>query len=178
LTVPIIAAFVVSVAHFAVLYRRRVPIPAGQTAGAMLAAMAMQWTVARAVGFGLIRDHLPFVRTEKGGQGRKSRLIFPAFHEAVIGGLLVVGAIIVLWTNYEHVREINLFGYVLLVQSLPFIAAACLALFEDTSANNFAFWHMVEARFRTLVLRRPMTSPIGPIVQAPAPAEKSIEVAQ
>src|SRR5262249_7310879 len=54
LTVPIIAAFVVSVAHFAVLYRRRVPIPAGQTAGAMLAAMSMQWTVARAVGFGLI----------------------------------------------------------------------------------------------------------------------------
>ena len=175
LTVPIIAAFVVSIAHFIVLYRRRVPIPAGQTAGAMLAAMAMQWTVARAVGLGLIRDHLPFVRTEKGGNS-KSRLIFPAFHEAVIGGLLVIGAIVVLWTNYQHVREINLFGYVLLVQSLPFLSAACLALFEDTSANSFAFWHALETRFRELVLRRPAIG--GRVAAPPAPTEKSMEIVQ
>jgi cellulose synthase/poly-beta-1,6-N-acetylglucosamine synthase-like glycosyltransferase/exo-beta-1,3-glucanase (GH17 family) len=154
LTVPIIAAFVVSVAHFAVLYRRRVAIPAGQTAGAMIAAMSMQWTVARAVGFGLIRDHLPFVRTAKGG-GNKRKLTFPAFHESILGVALVVGAIVVLWTNYQQVREINLFGYVLLVQSLPFLSAALLALFEDTPANDFAFWQNLEARFRELVLRRP-----------------------
>jgi cellulose synthase/poly-beta-1,6-N-acetylglucosamine synthase-like glycosyltransferase/exo-beta-1,3-glucanase (GH17 family) len=187
LTVPIIAAFVVSLAHFAVLYRRRVPIPAGQTAGAMLAAMSMQWTVARAVGFGLIRDHLPFVRTAKGGGGRKHKLTFPAFHEAVLGVLLVVGAIVVLWTNEQHVREINLFGYVLLVQSLPFIAAAALALFEDTPANNFAFWRNLEARFGELVLRRPSTI-AGTIAQAnviantiaqpAAPADKTMEPVQ
>src|SRR5262249_11378114 len=155
LTVPIIAAFVVSIAHFTVLYRRRVPIPAGQTAGAMLAAMAMQWTVARAVGLGLVREHLPFVRTEKGGNARKARVVFPAFHEAVIGGLLVLGALIVFWRNFDHVREINLFGYVLLVQSVPFLSAASLALFEDTPANSFVFWQTLEARFRELVLRRP-----------------------
>jgi cellulose synthase/poly-beta-1,6-N-acetylglucosamine synthase-like glycosyltransferase/exo-beta-1,3-glucanase (GH17 family) len=187
LTVPIIAAFVVSLAHFAVLYRRRVPIPAGQTAGAMLAAMSMQWTVARAVGFGLIREHLPFVRTAKGGGARKPKLTFPAFYESVLGVLLVVGAIVVLWTNEQHVREINLFGYVLLVQSLPFIAAAALALFEDTPANDFAFWRNLEARFSELVLRRPNTIAgtisqanviANTIAQSPAPADKTMEPVQ
>jgi exo-beta-1,3-glucanase (GH17 family)/cellulose synthase/poly-beta-1,6-N-acetylglucosamine synthase-like glycosyltransferase len=184
LTIPIMASFVISIAHFIVLYRRRVPISAGQTAGAMLAAMAMQWTVARAVGFGLIREHLPFVRTEKGARVRKGRLNFPACYEAVIGSLLVVGAIVVLGTNEQHVREINLFGYVLLVQSLPFLAAACLALFEDTSANSFVFWQTLEARFLEFARRRPAItaaagSIAGSIGPAPAPvAEKGIEAAQ
>jgi hypothetical protein len=169
LTVPIMAAFVVSLAHFAVLYRRRVPIPAGQTAAAMLCAMAMQWTVARAVGFGLIREHLPFVRTDKGGGAKRRRLTFPAFHEAILGVALVVGAIVVLWTNEMHVREINLFGYVLLVQSLPFLSATLLALFEDTPANSFAFWHRLSVRFHELVLRRP--SAIATIAKANAIAE-------
>ena len=52
LTLPILAAFVVSVAHFAALYRLRVRVPAGQMLGAVFAAMSMQWTVARAVGIG------------------------------------------------------------------------------------------------------------------------------
>ena len=68
LTIPILAAFVVSVAHFAALYRLRVEIPAGQALGAVFAAMSVQWTVARAVGFGLVKDTLPFVRTAKGGR--------------------------------------------------------------------------------------------------------------
>jgi cellulose synthase/poly-beta-1,6-N-acetylglucosamine synthase-like glycosyltransferase/exo-beta-1,3-glucanase (GH17 family) len=177
LTVPIIAAFVISVAHFTVLYRRRVPIPAGQTAGAMFAAMAMQWTVARAVGLGLIREHLPFVRTDKGGVARKKRLLFPAFYEAVIGSLLVLGAIIVFWTNYDQIREINLFGYVLLVQSVPFLSAASLALFEETPANSFVFWQTLEIRFRELVLRRRAIA--GTIAQAAStPADKKLEVVQ
>src|SRR6185369_12177312 len=67
LTLPIIAAFAVSVAHFVALYRLRVPIPVGQTIAAAFAAMALQWTVARAIGDGLIKDHLPFARTAKGG---------------------------------------------------------------------------------------------------------------
>jgi hypothetical protein len=146
LTIPIIAAFVVSLAHFVVLYRRRVAIPAGQTAGAMIAAMSMQWTVARAVGYGLIREHLPFVRTDKGGKKGKNKLSFAAFDEAVMGSLLVLGAIIILWTNYEQVREINLFGYVLLVQSLPFLAAALLAVFEDSPMNDFVFWRNLVTR--------------------------------
>ena len=57
LTLPIIASFVVSLAHFLALYRLRVKIKAGQMLGAMIAAMSVQWTVSRAVAQGLITEH-------------------------------------------------------------------------------------------------------------------------
>ena len=67
LTLPIIASFVVSLVHFVVLYRLRVPVKWGQMLGAMIAAMSVQWTVSRAVANGLITEHLAFARTSKGG---------------------------------------------------------------------------------------------------------------
>ena len=183
LTLPIIAAFVVSIAHFLALYRRRVAISPGQMAAAMIAAMSMQWTVARAVALGLVTEHLPFVRTAKGGSARKARVTFPAFYEAVMGALLLIGAAIVLVTNKEQVREINLFAYVLVVQSLPFVAAALLAAFEETRANDFAFWREAEARLRgpvtELLPRRAVAmSQISPINQPAPQPENQVEVAQ
>src|SRR6266852_3044740 len=150
LTLPIIATFMISIVHFAALYRRRVPIPPSQAAGAMVAAMAMQWTVARAVANGIIKDHLTFVRTAKGGTARR-RVAFPAFEEAVLGGLLVLGGFVVFATNWERVREINLFGCVLLVQSLPFLAAAALAAFENSRLNDFAVLQSFEARLADVI---------------------------
>ncbi len=168
LTLPIIAAFAVSFIHFVALYRLRVGVPFGQAVGAMFAAMSMQWTVARAVGFGLIKEHLPFVRTAKGGGAAPRRLTFPAFHEAVLGSLLVLGAVIVIGTNHENVREINLFGYVLLVQSLPFLAAVCLAWFEGSRLNDFVFWQRVRAKLGELPEKRAAAA--AAIAQAPAAA--------
>src|SRR5262249_1168264 len=113
LALPIMAAFAGSVAHFLTLYRSRVAISPGQRAAGMGAAMAMQWTVARAVANGLVTEHLPFVRTAKGGSAKNKRLQFPAFYEAVLGALLLLGASIMIATNYESVREVNLFAFVL-----------------------------------------------------------------
>src|SRR5262249_5435782 len=95
LTLPIIAAFVVSVVHFVAVYRLRVPVPLGQAIGAMFTAMSVQWTVARAVGDGLIKHGLPFVRTAKGA-GRSKVREFQAFWETIIGIALLVGAAILL----------------------------------------------------------------------------------
>jgi hypothetical protein len=149
LTLPIFATFALSIVHFVALYRRRVPIPPSQAACAMVAAMAMQWTVARAVANGVIKDHLTFVRTAKGGTtcgAARRRVAFPAFEEAVLGGLLILGGFVVFANNGERVREINLFGCVLLVQSLPFLAAAALAAFENSRLNDFAVLQSFEAR--------------------------------
>ena len=55
--------------------------------------------VARAVGDGLIKDHLPFARTAKGGRGKKPGE-FQAFWETVLGGLLVLGA--ALWLCFSR----------------------------------------------------------------------------
>jgi exo-beta-1,3-glucanase (GH17 family)/cellulose synthase/poly-beta-1,6-N-acetylglucosamine synthase-like glycosyltransferase len=159
LTLPIIAAFIVSLAHFVALYRLRVPIKSGQMFGAMIAAMSVQWTVSRAVANGLITEHLPFARTSKGGLSRMS-IEFQAFWEAVIGVLLLVGAVVLVATNsFRQITEIYIFAGVLVLQSLPFLAAVALATLELSRINSFAFWRYARIRSAELIGLRPVTLP-------------------
>ena len=95
--------------------------------------------VARAVGIGVFKEHLPFLRTSKGGNSRKGA-DFPAFWEAVIAALLLIGAALVVITNYKQVYEINIFALVLVVQSMPFLAASAIATLECSRFNEFGYW--------------------------------------
>ncbi|MEH2497783.1 exo-beta-1,3-glucanase (GH17 family)/cellulose synthase/poly-beta-1,6-N-acetylglucosamine synthase-like glycosyltransferase [Bradyrhizobium sp. AZCC 1678] len=159
LTLPIIASFVVSLIHFVALYRLRVHVKAGQMLGAMIAAMSVQWTVSRAVAQGLITEHLPFARTSKGGLSVMS-IEFQAFWEAVLGVLLLIGATVLVVTNgYKQVREIYIFAGVLVLQSLPFLAAVSIALLENSRANSFAFWRNSAVRTAELIGLRPVSLP-------------------
>jgi exo-beta-1,3-glucanase (GH17 family)/cellulose synthase/poly-beta-1,6-N-acetylglucosamine synthase-like glycosyltransferase len=172
LTAPIIVSFIVSVAHFTTLYRLRVRPRTGQLLGSVFAAMSVQWTVARAVGFGLIKDHLPFVRTSKGGMRRSTD--FHAFWEAILAGLLILGSIVLISTNYKEIREINLFAVVLLVQSLPFVAAVGLAVIERTRLNEFLYWRSLGARVTELLpvaRRNTSMAEITPTTPVPKPGE-------
>jgi hypothetical protein len=114
----------------------------------------------------VIKDHLPFVRTSKGGLRRSTD--FHAFWEAVLAGLLILGALVLVATNIKGVREINIFAAVLLVQSLPFVAAVALAVIERTRLNDFAYWRALEARVGELIARRPAS--------VPAPSAKRTEL--
>jgi len=165
LTVPIIASFAVSVLHFASLYRLRVPMTVAHMLTSVFAAMSVQWTVARAVGFALVKDHLPFVRTAKGnavGNAMRRASDFKAFWEAVIAALLIAGAAVLVITNLKEIREIYLFAAVLVVQSVPFISAVMIAALERTRFNDFAFWRGIEAQLVELLPRR------AAIAKAPA----------
>ena len=159
LTLPILAAFVVTFAHFIALYRLRVAISFGQMMAAVVAAMSVQWTVARAVGYGIWKESLPFMRTAKGGATSKGP-DFPAFWEAVLAALLLIGAVVVVATNYKQIREINIFAVVLVVQSLPFLAAVAIGALEASRFNNFAYWHGIKARIalpgRAVVAKAPV----------------------
>jgi len=74
------------------------------------------------------------------------------------------------------VQEINLFGCVLLVQSIPFLAAVALAAFESSPLNDFATLRSLQARFADLFSRElPARRAINPTVAAP---EKQMEVVQ
>ena len=168
LTIPILAAFAVSFIHFAALYRLRVKIPMGQLAGAVFAAMSVQWTVSRAVMHGLIKDHIPFVRTAKGGRVRRGP-DFQAFWEAVLAALLIAGAIVVVATNYKEIREINIFAAVLVVQSLPFLSAALIAVLEATRFNSFAYWRGIEDRAAVLL------PPTPAVADAQVPTDNRVE---
>ncbi len=159
LTLPIIAAFVVSLAHFVVAYRLRVPVRTGQMLGAMIAAMSVQWTVSRAVANGLITEHLPFARTSKGGLSRMS-IEFQAFWEAVIGVLLLVGAgVLVVMNNSKQVHEIYVFAAVLVLESLPFLSAVAIAILETSRINAFSFWRNSAVRTAELIGLRPVPMP-------------------
>jgi exo-beta-1,3-glucanase (GH17 family)/cellulose synthase/poly-beta-1,6-N-acetylglucosamine synthase-like glycosyltransferase len=159
LTLPIIAAFVVSLVHFVALYRLRVPVKWGQMLGAMVAAMSVQWTVSRAVANGLITEHLAFARTSKGGFSLMS-VEFQAFWEAVIGVLLLVGAaVLVVTNNFKEVREIYVFAAVLVLESLPFLSAVAIAILENSRANEFSFWRNTAIRTAELIGLRQVAMP-------------------
>jgi hypothetical protein len=171
LTLPIIAAFVVSLVHFVALYRLRVKIKAGQMLGAMIAAMSVQWTVSRAVAQGLITEHLPFARTSKGGLSRMS-IEFQAFWEAVIGVLLLVGAAVLVVTNgTKQIREIYVFAFVLVLESLPFMAAVAIATLEQSRVNSFEFWRSTAVRTAELIGLRPVALPNVARPAQPVPSE-------
>ena len=176
LTVPILAAFALASIHFLVLYRLKVAISIAQMTCALLAAMSVQWTVARSVGHGILTSSLPFMRTAKGGATRKGA-DFPAFWEGILAALLLVGSVTVLATNYTQIHEINIFAGVLVVQSLPFLAAVALAMVEGSRFNEFAYWRHVEAKVAEN-LPRPAETPVQvppPLVPAQLPADSRVE---
>ena len=159
LTLPIIGAFIVSLVHFLSMYRARVAIKPGQMLGAMIAAMSVQWTVSRAVAQGLITEHIAFARTSKGGLSRMS-IEFQAFWEAVIGALLLIGAgVLVASNSFRQITEIYIFAGVLVLQSLPFLAAVAIAILELSRINSFQFWRDSAIRTAELIGLRPVALP-------------------
>ena len=130
LTLPILAAFLVSLIHFACSYQLRVAVSYGQMLGAMVVFMSVQWTVASAA----LKAILParqnqFHRTRK-GNGTVLQAPFAATPEAVLGGLLVAGSFTIYATNFYRFFETDLFATILLIQSLPFLSAVALVWLE------------------------------------------------
>jgi cellulose synthase/poly-beta-1,6-N-acetylglucosamine synthase-like glycosyltransferase len=176
LTLPIIGAFIVSLVHFLSMYRARVAIKPGQMLGAMIAAMSVQWTVSRAVAQGLITEHIAFARTSKGGLSRMS-IEFQAFWEAVIGVLLLAGATVLIVTNNtKQIREIYIYAAVLVLQSLPFLAAVAIAILESSRINSFEFWRSTGVRTAELIGLRPVALPSVGNASQPVASEVHREV--
>jgi exo-beta-1,3-glucanase (GH17 family)/cellulose synthase/poly-beta-1,6-N-acetylglucosamine synthase-like glycosyltransferase len=136
-TVPILAAFLVNLLHCILLYGRRVRMPMRHVPGAAIAAMSLQLTVARAVLVGMIQDSLPFRRTEKGGNARRGSEN-PAFWEALLGAGLLISAVVLLLLNTTNVVEMTVFASTLLIQSVPFLAAAAMVAIERYQGRTSA----------------------------------------
>jgi cellulose synthase/poly-beta-1,6-N-acetylglucosamine synthase-like glycosyltransferase/exo-beta-1,3-glucanase (GH17 family) len=136
LTLPILAAFLVSLIHFVASYQLRVGVPYRQMFGAMVVFMSVQWTVASAA----LQAALPtsstyFHRTRK-GKGALVGTRIMTMPEAVIGGLLVTGSVIIYATNFYRFFETDLFATILLIQSLPFLSAVALVWLERVSDDK------------------------------------------
>ncbi len=135
LTVPILTAFLVNVIHSFVLYRTRVKADFYHSLLGAIAAMSLQLTIFKAVYDGFVKDRLPFVRTEKGGNSKKS-LDNPIKNEIILASLLLGSFIALTMTNHQRITEVYIFSLTLLVQSIPYISAIVLRLIEKSSQKN------------------------------------------
>lgn len=154
LTFPIIATFAVYVLHFIALYRMRVATTPLRMLGAAIAAMAVQFTVAKAVLDGFRYKDLAFARTAKGGNWLAGAArSFPALPEAIVGTLLLVSGLGLHMTNWHVVREVDLYALALVIQSLPFLAAAIIGWLEQSRLNDFAIWRALRSRLAALPRR-------------------------
>ncbi|MGQ3675762.1 glycosyltransferase [Xanthobacter sp. TB0139] len=154
LTLPILATFLIYALHFISLYRLRVHTTPARMLGAAIVASAVQFTVAKAVLDGFRYKDLAFARTAKGnnwlaGAARS----FPALPEAIIGSALLLAGLVLISTNWHDTREINLYAMALMVQSLPYVAAALIGLFEPSRLNDYAFWRAVHAKIAPFLPR-------------------------
>jgi len=138
LVVPVFAAYLVMLLHTGLLYYRRVTRSPRRIAGAAVAAMSLQFTVARAVLAGLRGRPLPFRRTPKGGGGIAPRFqqLTRILPECLLGVLLVVASTLLLVNNPQDIAEQTQFALLLLLQSLPFGATVALQGLETTTQRR------------------------------------------
>uniref|UniRef100_UPI0035A8A557 glycosyltransferase n=1 Tax=Ancylobacter mangrovi TaxID=2972472 RepID=UPI0035A8A557 len=151
LTMPILFCFGIYILHFIALYRLRVATTPVRMLGAAFAAMAVQFTVAKAVYDSFRYKDLGFARTAKGSWLAGAARAFPALPEAIIGGGLLLSAIGLRMTNWHAVVEVNLFAFALAVQSLPFLSAAVIGWLEGSSLNAVEPWLAMRERARALL---------------------------
>jgi hypothetical protein len=97
---------------------------------------------------------------------------FQAFWEAVIGVLLLAGAaVLVVTNNVKQIREIYIFAFVLVLESLPFLSAVAIAILENSRINSFEFWRGTAIRTAELIGIRPAGLPSGASPPQPVASE-------
>ena len=151
LTIPIVFCFGIYLLHFIALYRLRVATTPVRMLGAAFAAMAVQFTVAKAVYDSFRYKDLAFARTAKGSWLADAARAFPALPESIIGSGLMLAAIGLRLTNWHAVVEVDLFALALAIQSLPFLAAAGIGWLEGSTLNSFATWRALRGRALALL---------------------------
>lgn len=130
LSLVIIAAALVSVVHTLALHMLRVKRGLGAAMRAMVVGLSLQAVVGLAVIRGLLIPGLPFHVTSKGGQGSglMSRLSSVRFEASMLMAQLGVAGYTA-WENmFLSVNAIWIFVALILVQSMPNLAAVMLAL--------------------------------------------------
>ena len=132
LTVPILTAFIVNVIHSFVLYRTRVGANFYHSLLGAIAAMSLQLTIFKAVYDGFVKDRLPFKRTEKGGNSKRS-VSSPVKNEIILASLLIGSFIALIVTNHQRIVEVYIFSATILIQSIPYVSAIILRLIEKSS---------------------------------------------
>jgi exo-beta-1,3-glucanase (GH17 family)/cellulose synthase/poly-beta-1,6-N-acetylglucosamine synthase-like glycosyltransferase len=132
LTEVTLAAAVIAVLHTAILYRLRVKLGWVDIGLAAMAAMSLQFTIARACLGGLVTGSLPFVRTAKGktGQATLAERFATIWPEIAIAAALLASSAVVWQMNWDQMPERTVFAIAMAVQSVPFLATLVMESLE------------------------------------------------
>ena len=119
------------------LYRKRINVQMTTAIGAAVAGLSLSHTIAKAVIYGLLTNHMPFYRTPK--KHRKNSLIDATIEarEELFFLLLLISTIIAI----AHTRSVNSWDdkawlLMLSVQSLSYMAALFMAWISSSAENN------------------------------------------
>lgn len=126
---PVVVVFGAKLAQFLWLYKIRVHCTLRQRLGAGLAGLALTYTIAKAMLFGLFTSKLPFIRTPKHeDQQAVVQALIMAQEETLLAVLLVLAGT-GMW-NFQGGEdpEARLWAILMWAQSLPYWASFALSL--------------------------------------------------
>jgi len=134
---PPLVLFGFKVAKLVYLYRARVGATRVQTAAAALAGLALSHTIAKAVVSGFLTSGKPFFRTPK-CESRPAlvRALAHAAEECVLAVALWAAALGVTLAQGQDLPGSLLWAGVLLVQSLPYLAALLVSVVSALPARR------------------------------------------
>jgi len=129
--------FVFKVAKMIYLYRTRIGATAGQTLAAALAGLSLSHTISLAVVQGFFTNSKPFFRTPKQANTHALfRALFTAREEGLIMSVLWLSATGVILKQGSDTADLMVWVFVLLVQSIPYLASVVMSLISSISKTK------------------------------------------
>jgi len=130
--IPPLALFVFKVGKIVFLYRRAVGVNLKDAFAAALAGLALSHTIAKAVLYGFFTSSIPFFRTPKNADSHGLLVaLFEAREELFIMLLLWGAAAGIYLVQGLPSNDMRFWVAMLLVQSLPYVAALVMALLSS-----------------------------------------------
>ncbi|MGK9065125.1 glycosyltransferase [Stutzerimonas chloritidismutans] len=129
---PPLALFVFKLGKILFLYRRAVGVNMRDAMSAAVAGLALSHTIAKAVLFGLVTRSIPFFRTPKLRSSHGLLVALAEAREEAFVMILLWGAALgICLSQKQPGLDVTFWVVVLLVQSLPYLAALIMALLSS-----------------------------------------------
>ncbi|MHC6227005.1 glycosyltransferase [Pseudomonas sp. X10] len=130
--IPPLALFVFKVGKIVFLYRRAVGVDLKDAFAAALAGLALSHTIAKAVLYGFFTSSMPFIRTPKNADSHGVLVAISEAREELFIMLLLWGAAAGIYlVQGLPSADMRFWVAMLLVQSLPYLAALVMALLSS-----------------------------------------------
>jgi len=126
---PTVGVFVAKLVHHLVLYSTRVKCNMRQRVGAAIAGMGLTYSIGRAIWQGIFTKSIPFLRTPKmADKATWTHAFLMARDETILMLSQWASAALILSVKGWHDLDARLWALVLMVQSLPYLAALLTAM--------------------------------------------------